>query len=183
MSNDCGFIDALDYTPSHQNASEAFTPVNTFMAHHQGMSLVALANVLLDGTAQRWGMSNARIEAVASLLHERAPREVPPLRHAPQRDLQTHRQRRRESSVPRLLTPGEAAVEPSHVLSNGHFSVVLRPNGSGWSRLGQTGISRWRDDALRDMYGNFIYLRRTDRDHPELAPALESVTRHPVPQR
>ncbi|MBP6503204.1 MAG: carbohydrate-binding protein [Rhodoferax sp.] len=179
----CGYIDALDYTPSHQNASEAFTPVNTFMAHHQGMSLVALANVLLDGTAQRWGMSNARIEAVASLLHERAPREVPPLRHAPQRDLQTHRQRRRESSVPRLLTPGEAAVEPSHVLSNGHFSVVLRPNGSGWSRLGQTGISRWRDDALRDMYGNFIYLRRTDRDHPELAPALESVTRHPVPQR
>ena len=69
------------------------------------------------------------------------------------------------------------------MLSNGHFSVVLRPNGSGWSRLGQTGISRWRDDALRDMYGNFIYLRRTDRDHPELAPALESVTRHPVQQR
>ena len=53
------------------------------MAHHQGMSIVALANVLLDGAPRRWGMGDARIEAVASLLHERAPREVPPLREPP----------------------------------------------------------------------------------------------------
>ena len=133
---DCGFIDALDYTPSHQVAGEVFTPVSTFMAHHQGMSLVALANVLHDGVAQRWGMSNTRIEAVASLLHERTPREVPPPRHASQREHQAHQQRRREAGVPRTLTPGDAAVEPSHVLSNGHLSVILRPNGAGWTRLG-----------------------------------------------
>ncbi len=177
----CGFIDALDYTPSHQGGGEAFTPVATFMAHHQGMSLVALANVLLGGVAQRWGMSNTRIEAVASLLHERAPREVPPLRHAPQRDQQTHRQRRREVGVPRALTPGDAAVEPSQVLSNGHLSVTLRANGAGWTRLGQTGIGRWRDDALRDMYGNFIYLRHTDPDQGGTVSPLVSVTRHPAP--
>jgi cyclic beta-1,2-glucan synthetase len=177
----CGFIDALDYTPSHQDAGEAFTPVSTFMAHHQGMSLVALANVLLGGVAQRWGMANARIEAMASLLHERAPREVPPLRHAPQRDPQTHGQRRREAGVPRQLNPGDAAVEPSHVLSNGNLSVTLRPNGAGWTRLGQTGIGRWRDDALRDMHGNFIYLRRTDPGQPAHATQRVSVTRHPAP--
>ncbi len=177
----CGFIDALDYTPSHQGAGEVFTPVNTFMAHHQGMSLVALANVLQDGVAQRWGMSNTRIEAVASLLHERAPREVPPLRYAPQRDRQAHRQRRREAGVPRLLTPGDAAVEPSHVLSNGRLSVVLRPNGAGWTRLGQTGIGRWRDDALRDMHGNFIYLSSTEPGQAAPAHALVSITRHPAP--
>ena len=40
------------------------------------MSIVALGNVLLDGVAQRWGSRCALLEAVASLLHERTPREV-----------------------------------------------------------------------------------------------------------
>lgn len=77
-----GFIEALDYTPSRQAAAEPFTPVAAFMSHHQGMTLVALANVLLDGVVRRWGMADAHIEAVAPLLHERAPREVSML-HAP----------------------------------------------------------------------------------------------------
>ena len=78
-----GFIEALDFTPARQAGSAAFTPVQTFMAHHQGMSIVALANVLLDGAAQRWGSSSASIEAVASLLHERTPREVSTLSAPP----------------------------------------------------------------------------------------------------
>ena len=78
-----GFIEALDYTPARQTGSEPVTPVATFMAHHQGMSLVALANLLLDGVAQRWGMAHPAVEAVASLLHERAPREVSRLHALP----------------------------------------------------------------------------------------------------
>jgi cyclic beta-1,2-glucan synthetase len=46
------------------------------------MTIVALANVLLGAPAQRWGMADPRLEAVSSLLHERAPREVSML-HAP----------------------------------------------------------------------------------------------------
>ena len=78
-----GFIESLDYSPARQSGAEGVARVCTFMAHHQGMSIVALANVLLDGVPRRWGMGDARIEAVASLLHERAPREVPPLRAPP----------------------------------------------------------------------------------------------------
>ena len=178
----CGFIDALDYTPSRQGGSGTFTPVSTFMAHHQGMTLVALANLLLGGVAQRWAMSNTRIEAVASLLHERTPREVPPQRHAPQFEPPAHRQRRQHAGLPRTLTAGNAAVEPTHVLSNGRYSATLRANGAGWSRLGQTGISRWRDDALRDAYGNFLYLHQQGTNPPaEAAPQLVSLTRHPAP--
>jgi cyclic beta-1,2-glucan synthetase len=77
-----GFIDALDFTPARQASDERYTPVSTYMAHHQGMTLVALANVLLDGPAQRWGMANPQVQAVSSLLHERVPRAVP-LLYAP----------------------------------------------------------------------------------------------------
>ena len=169
-----GFIEALDFTPARQADGDAFTPVETYMAHHQGMSLVALANVLLDGPAQRWGMANAYIEAVASLLHERAPREVsvlsaPPVGPPPQSMQQ------RAPGLLRDVVPGGTAVEPTHLLSNGRYHVALRANGAGWSRWGNTGITRWRDDALRDAYGSFFYLRWPQQ------PQLVSTTQHPAP--
>ena len=71
------------------------------MAHHQGMTIVALANVLLDGAARRWGMADARIEAVASLLHERAPREVPPSARAADGRSRACELKRRARHVPR----------------------------------------------------------------------------------
>ncbi len=169
-----GFIEALDYTLARQTDQAAFTPVKTFMAHHQGMSIVALANVLFDGVARRWGMANPHIEAVASLLHERAPRELSTL-YAPHANPLALTQQRRKQGQLREVLPGAVALEPTHVLSNGRYSVTLRANGAGWSRWGQTGITRWRDDALRDSYGSFFYVR----SHPTEAPV--SITQHPAP--
>ncbi|MDP3863258.1 MAG: glucoamylase family protein [Rhodoferax sp.] len=169
-----GFIEALDYSTAGRTGSEAFTAVETFMAHHQGMSIVALANVLLQGCAQRWGMANAHVQAVSSLLHERVPREIPVLQDLPLA-MQTPLQRRRVPALLRTLAPGDSAVEPTQVLSNGRYSVLLRANGAGYSRCDQTGISRWRDDALRDEHGSFFYLRWAGQ------PQAFSTTQHPAP--
>ncbi len=169
-----GFIEALDFSPARLTGGEAFAPVGTFMAHHQGMSLVSLANVLLDGVAQRWGMGNPYIEAVASLLHERAPREVSML-YAPPPGPTPLALQKRGPRMLREVFPGASALEPTHVLSNGRYSVTLRANGSGWSRRGSMGISRSRDDALRDALGSFFYLRWAQQPHPV------SITQHPAP--
>ena len=169
-----GFIEALDFTPARQSGSEGLALVQASMAHHQGMTVVALANVLLDDVARRWGMANPRIEAVASLLHERAPRAVPrrqPLPPAPP----PASQRRRTPTLLRRLRPGQLAVEPTHLLSNGRYSVALRANGAGHSRWGASDLSRWRDDALRDAHGSFFWLRRNDQAAPV------SLTQHPAP--
>ena len=169
-----GFIEALDYTPAQQPTGVKMTPVATYMAHHQGMSIVALANVLLGQVAQRWGMAPVHLEAVGSLLHERTPRDVsrlyaplsgPSLQtvHAPTPHLQSQ------------LIPGMAAIEPTHLLSNGRYQVTLRANGAGWSRWGHTDLSRWRDDVLRDAHGSFLYLRWATMQAPV------SLTLHPAP--
>ncbi|MCX7275759.1 MAG: carbohydrate-binding protein [Burkholderiales bacterium] len=169
-----GFIEALDYTPERQSDNAVFTPVATFMAHHQGMTIVALANVLLNGPAQRWGMANVHIEAVASLLHESPPREVALLHTPPARPTTMGMQNSRPSLL-RELIPGATALEPTHLLSNGHYHVALRANGAGWSRWRTTGITRWRDDALRDAFGHFFYLRWSGHAQPV------SITQHPAP--
>ena len=169
-----GFCEAIDHTPSRQMAGEVGTVVHTFMAHHQGMCIASLANALLDRVAQRWGMADAHIQAVSSLLHERTPDEVSsllvphsapaaPADHLPQPGLL------------RTVVAGMSAIEPTHLLSNGRYQVALRANGAGWSRWGETDISRWRDDLLRDAHGTFVYLRW----RPEEAPV--SLTQHPAP--
>lgn len=168
-----GFFDALDFTRARQSLGEDSTPVATFMAHHQGMSIVALANVLLGGVAQRWGMANVHVEAVSSLLHERAPREISNLQISPPPAsalLLSHL-----PSLMHEVSPGLAAVEPSHLLSNGRYRVALRANGAGWSRWGDQDLTRWRDDVLRDAHGSFFYLRQ-GRDK-----AVVSLTQHPAP--
>ncbi len=175
-----GFIEALDFSPSRQIGQQLFRPVHTFMAHHQGMSLVALANLLLGAPAQRWGMANAHIEAVASLLHERAPRELPACcAQAPV--LPPRTLSRPATRLLRELVPGQAAVESTQLLSNGRYHVTLRANGAGWSRWGQAALTRWRDDALRDSHGHFFYLRRIGQDRGGAASRPVSITQHPAP--
>jgi cyclic beta-1,2-glucan synthetase len=177
-----GFIDALDFTPARQASDALYTPVSTYMAHHQGMTLVALANVLQGGVAQRWGMANPQVQAVASLLHERVPREVPHLATVSS-DALLPAAKRRAPSMQREVTPGASAVQPTHVLSNGRYSVLLRANGAGNSRWGAAGITRFRDDALRDTCGSFLYWRPWEpgRADESAAPALYSLTQHPAP--
>ncbi len=169
-----GFIEALDYTAARRTGDAQFVPVATFMAHHQGMSIVALANVLHQGVAQRWGMANAHLQAVSSLLHERVPREISNL-VAIQTGPTAQAQRRHSPGLLREVVPGSVAVEPTHLLSNGHYSVLLRANGAGSSSFEHINITRSRDDALRDDRGSFVYLRRAAQG------AVCSITQHPTP--
>lgn len=169
-----GFCEALDFTPSRQTHGGTCMRVHTHMAHHQGMTIVALANVLLNHQAQHWGMANPHLEAVQSLMHERAPRHLAVL-HAPPARLPAQALLRRSTGLAQTHTPGTQAIEPTQLLSNGRYSVALRPNGAGWSRWGQTGLSRWRDDALRDDCGSFIYLQLEPGQSPV------SATQHPAP--
>ena len=171
---DWGFIEALDYSAERQSDASRFTPVLTFMAHHQGMSLVALTNVLQGGVVRRWAMADARLAAVASLLQERLPREVSRLLEPPPAPSRSESAVLAPAAV-RDIVPGETALQPTHLLSNGRYSVTLRANGAGWSRFDGADISRWRDDALRDAYGSFFYLRR-ERDSVPV-----SITQHPAP--
>jgi cyclic beta-1,2-glucan synthetase len=170
-----GFIDALDFSADRQATGEAVTTVSTYMAHHQGMTIVALAQVLLPETPRRWAMTNAYLGAVSTLLQERVPRALPGLVEPPTVPMVQNDRRERFNAVTRDMVPGDQALPPTQLMSNGRYSVALRANGAGWSRFEGVDITRWRDDALRDAHGSFLYLRR----HAHLAPV--SLTQHPAP--
>ncbi len=169
-----GFMDALDFTASRQRDAQAFSVVQNFMAHHQGMALVALCNVLFDQAPRRWFSCAPLVRAYESLLHERAPRQI--VNAADPRSLpeiQPDQLANRFQS--RNVHPLNAQWQPTQLLSNGVYSVALRPNGAGLSRWRAQNINRWRDDLQRDAYGSFIYVRAQGESH------LHSLTAHPAP--
>ncbi len=74
-----GFYEAADYTASSNRALRApkCEVVRSFMAHHQGMSLAAICNVLYDYPFQRWFHANRAVQASELMLNERALRARP----------------------------------------------------------------------------------------------------------
>jgi cyclic beta-1,2-glucan synthetase len=71
-----GFYEALDYTPARLPAGRNVEIVRAYMAHHQGMTLVAIANALLDGEMRRRFHAEPIVQATELLLQERTPRDV-----------------------------------------------------------------------------------------------------------
>ncbi len=68
-----GFVEAADYTASRKFFLRSRPElVQSWMVHHQGMSLLALGNVLCDQVVQRWFHSDPRVQATELLLQEKA---------------------------------------------------------------------------------------------------------------
>jgi cyclic beta-1,2-glucan synthetase len=157
-----GFYEAVDFTPSRVPEGERFVPIRAYMAHHQGMSIVAIANALLDGRMRERFHSDVAMQATDLLLQERTPRDVS-VAHPRAEEVGTA-SRLSEMQVPdvrRLKSPHDSAPQ-TQLLSNGRYSVMITAAGSGYSRWNDLAITRWREDATRDDTGSYFLLRDTE---------------------
>ncbi|MGD1030764.1 MAG: glucoamylase family protein [Opitutaceae bacterium] len=154
-----GFHEAVDYTPSRLPPGESSATIRSFMAHHQGMSLLALVGVLRDRPMQRRFMACPVLKAADLLLQERVPRTAPGAL-AGDLGLETLQAFSGEAeSVMRVVTDPAPPAPEVHLLSNGRYHVVISSAGGGYSRWRDLAVTRWREDATRDCWGTFVYLR------------------------
>ncbi|RYF63788.1 MAG: glycosyl transferase, partial [Comamonadaceae bacterium] len=155
-----GFYEALDFTPSRLPEGARVAIVHSFMAHHQGMSIVALANVLQGGRMRERFHREPMVQSSELLLQERMPRNVA-VGHPRAEEVHASRDVASATATPLRRLPGLAPGSPpvTHVLSNGNYSVMLTASGAGYSRWRGLAITRWREDATRDPWGTFFYLR------------------------
>ncbi|CAN5341923.1 glucoamylase family protein [soil metagenome] len=154
-----GFYESLDYTPSRLPVGADVAVVKAYMAHHQGMSIVALADVLLSSVMRRRFHAEPIIAATELLLEESSPKyaSVGPIRAeevqvaADTRPLPVGAQRRFDAA----LTAGPQAG----LLSNGRYTVMVTNSGMGYSRWNELAVTRWREDPTLEEHGSAIYLR------------------------
>ena len=154
-----GFYEAVDYTPSRLPPGESSATIQSFMVHHQGMALLALVNVLRDYPMQRRFMACPLLKAADLLLQERVPRTAASV-VAEDLEMETARTRSGESEgVMRVYTNPTPPAPEVHLLSNGRYHVAISSAGGGYSRWRDLAVTRWREDATRDCWGTFVYLR------------------------
>ncbi len=154
-----GFYEALDYTPSRLPAGTTVAIVRAYMAHHQGMTLIALANVLRDGVVRARFHGEPIIQATELLLQERVPRDVAVARpRAEEVQAPAHVREFVEPSFRQFTSPHDPTPR-THLLSNGRYTVMLTTAGSGYSRCAELAVTRWREDVTRDHWGTYLFLR------------------------
>jgi cyclic beta-1,2-glucan synthetase len=161
-AGDYGFYDAVDFTDRGDGLglgmAVATDPVivRTCMAHHQGMTLVALANALLDDRLVAEFHADPRMQATELLLQERLPRDVPARRGPPADDV--HVSAPPPLPVRRYRTP-HTAFPHAQVLSNGRLVSVVTNAGGGYLRHANLAVTRSRQDSTLDPGSTFICLR------------------------
>ncbi|WP_416362028.1 glucoamylase family protein, partial [Immundisolibacter sp.] len=153
-----GFFEAIDYTPARQRRGQSSTLVRSFMAHHQGMSLLALAYLLLNRPMQRRFVSEPMFRAVLLLLQERVPQATALFPHTAQ--LSEVRSTAVTAEVPiRVFGTADTPLPQVQLLSNGRYHVMVSNAGGGYSRWQDLAVTRWREDGTCDNWGSFCYLR------------------------
>ena len=152
-----GFYEALDYTPARLHPGEDFSIVRAYFAHHQGMTIVAILNAVRGGIARDWFHNEPRIRSTELLLQERAPRDV--LASKPRELVAVSQVSDLSPTEPRVVNAFTGYSPSTHLLSNGQYTVMLTAAGGGYSTWNGLAITRWREDAVTDNWGQFIYLR------------------------
>jgi cyclic beta-1,2-glucan glucanotransferase len=163
-----GFYEALDFTPTRIPDGETVAVVHSYMAHHQGMTIVAIANVLHDGRMRARFHDEPMIRAAELLLQERIPRDIPAV--APRPESRMAPDGASPASMQRMVhIEGPPQGPPvTHILSNGTYSLMLTARGAGYSRWGAIAVTRWQPDPTRETGGIQIWMRdlRHGRVHP-----------------
>jgi cyclic beta-1,2-glucan synthetase len=154
-----GFYEALDFTRSRLPEGKDYAIVRAFMAHHQGMTVVAIANTLLDGEMRARFHAEPIVQATELLLQELTPRDVAAPRPRAEEVKSGAAVRDLELPTVRRLRSAHTATPEVHLLSNSRYAVMVTGAGSGYSRWRDLGITRWCEDATRDDWGAYVFLR------------------------
>ncbi len=159
-----GMYEAIDYTVSRLPRGQTSAVVRSFMAHHQGMGLLAIAHLLQEQPMQRHFEADARLKATLLLLQERAPRGA---LLQPDIDARAgmHDVVPVDKSPIRIINTADTPAPEVQLLSNGRYHVMLTNAGGGYSRWKDQDVTRWREDATCDAWGSFCYLRDISSGH------------------
>ena len=167
LSGAFGDYESIDFTPrglhlpgdstTHQRAWTEGTVIRTFMTHHQGMTLTAIANTLLGNPMVRRFHADPRVQATELLLQERIPRASPITSLRPIEERPTS-PAAPTAAVRRYRSP-HTAFPHAQFLSNGRYTTVVTNAGGGSSSCGNQAVTRSREDPTCDPGSQFIYLR------------------------
>ncbi len=159
VKGEYGYYEAIDYTPSRVLGNEGYSVVKSYMVHHLGMSLLSINNVLNDNILCKRFHSIPIVKATEQLLKERVPLNV---------IIAKENMEKVEPFIPlgdNLTQYFKEADDIDitnpviHALGSNALNVTLTDSGLGYVKSGNTMITRWRNDNISHLFGNYIYVK------------------------
>ncbi|HYE84242.1 MAG TPA: glucoamylase family protein [Clostridia bacterium] len=157
-----GFYEAIDYTPERLKKGKKSSIVRSFMAHHQGMSLLALNNIINDYVMQERFHREPVIKAVDILMQEKIPSRVIFAKDYKEKIEPFDEATKEDIEYTKVLGLNNNILPEVHMLSNGDYSVMVTDNGSGFSKYRDLAVTRWREDSILNNSGMFFYIQDID---------------------
>ena len=156
-----GFYESVDYTPGRTLRADGKHIVQSFFAHHQGMSLVSINNVLNNDVMVERFHAQPVVKSAELLLHEKFPDRVSAIvPHEPELKTLIVEEAPKEEAGLEVITSPHTVAPRVRVLSNGRYSVMVDSSGGGFSSFNRTAmLTRWRDDPTATSHGSFIYIK------------------------
>lgn len=166
-----GFYEAIDFTRERLPENTSYLIVKSHMAHHQGMILTTLTNLLHDNIWQKRFLNEPMMEATEPLLRERVPSRA--LIMSPTMNLLPIRSLDAKTVELRTFYQADTLLPESRIVSNGRLTMMISNSGSGFIRWQGLDLTRWAEDPVKDVSGPFYYIRNLNDER------IWSPTYHP----
>ena len=157
-----GFYESADYTKERLYFEPKRFVIKSFMAHHQGMSLLAINEYLNDNQMQERFGKNPEIRAYRHLLQEKVPANIIITKTTKEKLAPISFKLSRQELPVRFFERPDSDIPKVHILSNGNYSVMLTDAGTGYSKNKIAAMTRWQEDGTLDHFGTFFYLREVE---------------------
>lgn len=160
-----GFYEAVDYTPERIPVGKKRMIVKSYMVHHHGMSLLAFNNILHNNIMQERFHRDPYVKATELLLQEKVPSRALLTKDIEEEISPLEEGGRKGEEYFKVIKASPLDFPEAHIISNGIYHTVLTNAGSGYSRMGGTAVTRWREDSVQDGYGMFLYIQNINSNN------------------
>ncbi len=162
MRGKYGFYESLDFTKERLGSDSKYEPVKTFMAHHEGLILNSINNILNNNILAKRFRQNPEIKAIEILLNERMPETVVLSKERTNKNTKGKYINKFEDKE--INYELENNYKRINVISSDNFTNVIDTTGRGYSRYKNIQINRFRNRSdEKEGIGFFIKNLRTKK--------------------
>ena len=142
MYDKYGFYESIDFTPGR--TKNGYTPVKTYMAHHQGLILLSINNLINKNIIQKRFMYNPEIQAVNILLQEKMPENMIITKEEKEK-VEKIKYQDYENYTQRQYNKINENLNISNVIANDKYTIIMDQFGNGYSKYKNLQVNRYKE--------------------------------------
>lgn len=142
-----GFYESIDYTPTRLKKGQEYAIVKTYMAHHQGLILLAINNLFSNYILQKRFMANPELEAIDILLQEKMPENVILTKEEKEKVEKIKYTQENDYYTQREITKAYSRIPQINSISSHNYTIMMDSKGAGYSKYEDILIHRYQKNA------------------------------------